>query len=142
MRPLRLRPAALEDAAAISVIHRLAAFIPPRHTAEESLRFVQRLMSENQTFVAEVTGEVVGYIIFNDGWVNHLFVHPDRQGHGHGAALLDHVMADQRERQLWTFQKNTRARKFYEDRGWALAELTDGRGNEEKEPEVRYVWRA
>ena len=141
MKQLRLRPAAPQDAAAISVIHRLAAFIPPPHTAEKSLRLVQRLMSENRTLVAEVAGEVVGYIIFNDGWVNHLFVRPDRQGHGHGAALLDRVMADRRERQLWTFQKNARARKFYEDRGWVLAELTDGRGNEEKEPEVRYVWR-
>lgn len=137
-----LRPATLEDAATISVIHRLAAFLPPLHTAEENLRFVRdRLMSENQTWVAETGGEVVGYIAFNDGWVSHLFVHPDHQGQGHGPALLARVMADQRERQLWTFEKNVRARKFYEDCGWVLAELTDGQGNEHKEPEVRYVWR-
>jgi putative acetyltransferase len=137
-----LRPATTEDAATISAIHRLAAFIPPLHTAEESLQFVQRLMRENQILVAESAGEVVGYIVYSDDWISHLFVHPDHQGHGHGTALLDRVMADRRERQLWTFQKNTRARKFYEDRGWVLAELTDGRRNEEKEPEVRYVWRA
>ena len=68
--PVILRPATLEDAATISVIHRLAAFLPPLHTAEENLWFVRdRLMSENQTWVAEAGGEVVGYIAFNDGWV-------------------------------------------------------------------------
>jgi hypothetical protein len=50
-------------------------------------------------------------------------------------------MADQRRRQLWTFQKNARARQFYEDRGWTQAELTDGQASEENEPEVRYVSR-
>jgi putative acetyltransferase len=139
---VRLRPATLDDAAAISVIHRLAAFLPPPHTAEDNLRFVrERLMSENQAWVAEVGGEVVGYIAFSDDWISHLFVHPDHQRQGHGSALLAHVMADQRERQLWTFQKNARARKFYVDHGWVQAELTDGQGNEEKEPDVRYVSR-
>ncbi len=136
-----LRPATLEDAAAISAIHLLAAFLPPPHTAEENLRFIrERLMSENQTWVAETGVEVVGYVAFSDDdRVSHLFVHPDHQRQGHGSALLAHVMADQRERQLWTFQRNDRARKFYEDHGWVQAELTDGQGNEEKEPEVRYV---
>ena len=140
---MRLRPATPEDAAVLSEIHRLAAFVPPLHSAEDDLRFVrERLMRENHTWVAEARGAVVGYIAFDDGWVSHLFVHPDHQGRGIGAALLAHVMADGRERQLWTFQKNVRARRFYEDRGWVLAELTDGQGNEEKEPDVRYVWHA
>jgi putative acetyltransferase len=143
---MSLRAATLEDAAVIAVIHRLAAFIslpflPTLHTPDEDLGFVrERLMSENTTWVAEVDGEVVGYIAFNDDWITHLFVHPDHQGQGHGPALLAQAMADRRPRQLWTFQKNTRARKFYEARGWVLAELTDGQGNEEKEPDVRYVW--
>jgi GNAT superfamily N-acetyltransferase len=99
-------------------------------------------MSENHIWVAEAGDAVVGYIAFNDGWVRHLFVHPEHQGRGIGATLLAHVMADGRERQLWTFEKNARARRFYEDRGWVRAELTDGQGNEQKELEVRYVWHA
>lgn len=139
---MSLRPATLEDADAIAAIHRRAAFVPPAHRAEEDLRFVrERLMAENQTWVAEADGKVVGYIAFNDDWISHLFVHPDHQGRGYGRALLDHVTADGRERQLWTFQQNARARKFYEDRGWVLVELTDGQTNEQKEPEVRYAWR-
>jgi GNAT superfamily N-acetyltransferase len=126
----------------LSAIHRLTAFLPPLQSAEENLRFVrERLMAEYQVWVAETGGEVVGYVAFNDGWLSHLFVHPEHQGHGIGANLLAHVTADGRERQLWTFEKNARARAFYEQHGWLLAERTDGQSNEHKEPEVRYVWR-
>jgi GNAT superfamily N-acetyltransferase len=139
---MSLRLATPQDAEVLSTIHRLAAFLPPRHGAEENLRFLrERLMAENQIWVAESGGAVVGYVAFDDGWLRHLFVHPDHQGKGHGAALLAHVMADGRERQLWTFRRNERARAFYERRGWVLAEITDGQSQEQKEPEVRYVRR-
>jgi putative acetyltransferase len=39
---------------------------------------------------------------------------------------------------LWTFQRNAGARRFYERNGFAAVELTDGLGNEEREPDVRY----
>jgi putative acetyltransferase len=140
--PVSLRPATLEDASVVSAIHRLAAFLPPLQSEEENLRFVrEQLMAENYVWVAETDGEVVGYAAFNDGWLRHLFVHPNYQGRSIGAALLAHVVADGRDRQLWTFERNARARAFYEQHGWVLAELTDGRGNEQQEPEVRYFWR-
>jgi ribosomal protein S18 acetylase RimI-like enzyme len=43
--------------------------------------------------------------------------------------------------QLWVFQKNVGARRFYERHGFRLVELTDGAGNEENEPDARYEWR-
>lgn len=139
---MTLRAATPDDAAAIALIHQLAAFVPPVHTPEEILAFSRdRLLVENAAWVAEVAGDVVGYIAFNDEWVVHLFVHPDHQGQGHGPALLAHAMADGRARRLWTFQKNARARRFYEARGWMAIEETDGAGNEEKEPDVLYEWR-
>jgi hypothetical protein len=42
--------------------------------------------------------------------------------------------------QLWTFQRNLGARRFYEARGFELVEGTDGARNEEKEPDARYLW--
>ncbi len=42
--------------------------------------------------------------------------------------------------QLWTFQKNTSARRFYEARGFVVIEETDGSTNEEREPDVLYRW--
>jgi ribosomal protein S18 acetylase RimI-like enzyme len=40
---------------------------------------------------------------------------------------------------LWTFQVNEPARRFYERHGFGAVERTDGRRNEEREPDVRYV---
>jgi hypothetical protein len=42
--------------------------------------------------------------------------------------------------QLWTFQRNAQVRRFYESRGFVLVEETDGAGNEEREPDARYLW--
>lgn len=142
---MTLRPARPEDAAAIAVIHRQAmrislSFLPELHTAEEDLWFVrEKLMVENEVWVAEAGSQVVGYIAFHPGWIEHLFVHPDHQGRGLGPALLDKALADGSERRLWTFQQNARARAFYEARGFVAEEFTDGAGNEEKTPDVRYV---
>ena len=75
------------------------------------------------------------------GWVDQLYVATDWQGLGIGRQLLD--MAKERSEgdlQLWTFQVNDRARRFYERNGFVIAELTDGQGNQEREPDVRYVW--
>jgi putative acetyltransferase len=41
---------------------------------------------------------------------------------------------------LWTFQANAQARRFYEHRGFRLVELTDGSANEEETPDARYRW--
>ena len=43
--------------------------------------------------------------------------------------------------QFWVFQENERARRFYEAHGAVAVELTDGSGNEERTPDVRYEWR-
>ena len=41
---------------------------------------------------------------------------------------------------LWVFQRNVGAREFYEQHGFPLVELTDGSGNEEREPDALYEW--
>jgi GNAT superfamily N-acetyltransferase len=70
-------------------------------------------------------------------------VTPDRLGEGIGRRLLEHAKehAGTDGLQLWTFQVNDRARHFYERNGFTVAEMTDGSNNEEREPDVRYVWR-
>lgn len=133
--PATLRPARPDDAAAVSAIHRLAAFVTPPGTVDDNLRFVrEQLMAKGEVWLAQAGGAIVGYVAFDDGWIAHLMVRPDHQGRGHGAALLAHAMADGRPRQLWTYARNAPARRFYERHGWTLAETTDGH-----EPEVRYV---
>jgi len=144
-----LRRAAAADAQAVAFVHRTAVrvslpFLPELHTAAEDLWFFsQRFLPANEVWVAEASGgEVVGYIGFDPAWINHLYILPESQGQGIGPALLEKALADGRPRRLWTFQQNTRARRFYESRGFALIALTDGSGNEEKTPDALYEWRA
>lgn len=42
--------------------------------------------------------------------------------------------------ELWCFQANSRARRFYEARGFRAICFTDGAANEENVPDTRYCW--
>ncbi|MDX6513598.1 MAG: hypothetical protein QOE36_3102, partial [Gaiellaceae bacterium] len=62
-------------------------------------------------------------------------------GTGVGGALFARV----RERRpagfrFWVFQRNERARAFYEHLGCRPVEFTDGAGNDERQPDVLYEW--
>ncbi len=140
-----LRAATAEDAAAMAAVHiaamRTLTFLPQLHTVEEATGWMAgEVLPKSQAWIAEADGQVAGYIVFTDEWINQLYVRPERHGQGAGSALLTKVMADGRMRRLWTFQQS-RARKFYEDRGFVAVEFTDGAGNEEKTPDVCYEWR-
>ena len=141
-----LRPANLADAPALAEIlfdcFRISlTFLPQLHTLDENIGFMTGvLMPQHEVWVAEDSEAVVGYVAFRPGRIQHLYVRPRAQGRGVGPRLLAQAMADGTEKDLWTFQDNTRARRFYEARGFRAVEFTDGDGNEEKTPDVRYFW--
>lgn len=113
------------------------------HTDEETRDWVREVMiPEHDVWIAEMDRQAVGFASLAGGLLGHLYVHPDAQNRGVGTALLEIV---KRERpkgfELWVFQRNDRARRFYERHGCRLIELTDGLGNEEREPDARYEWR-
>ncbi len=74
------------------------------------------------------------------GWIDQLYVLPTAQRRGVGKDLLQVAQNAFGRLQLWTFQRNAPARRFYEARGFALIQQTDGARNEEKEPDVLYLW--
>jgi GNAT superfamily N-acetyltransferase len=84
---------------------------------------------------------VLGFAALGDDMLNHLYVEPEAQGGGIGAALIAHAK-EQRPGgfRLWTFRRNEGARRFYERLGFCVVELTDGSRNEEREPDVLYAW--
>jgi GNAT superfamily N-acetyltransferase len=141
-----LRPATSDDAPALAGILRICfrvslPFLPELHTPDEDQAYMSaRLATPEPVWVSVVDGAPAGFITFRDGWIDHLYVHPDRQGQGIGRALLAKALEDGRPKQLWAFRQNTRARRFYEARGFRPVEFTDGAGNEEKTPDVRYLW--
>ena len=143
---MNLRRARLEDMAALAWLHRKAVretlnFLPELHTAEEDQAFFEdQLFPNNAIWMVEEDGRALGYAAHSPGWLNHLYVHPSHQGRGVASVLLRQVKADDDHLQLWAFQKNDRARGFYEHNGFVLERLTDGEHNEEHEPDALYVW--
>ncbi|MDB5472183.1 MAG: family N-acetyltransferase [Caulobacter sp.] len=145
---MTLRRAVQTDVPAIAALYRASQWLnlptlPDIHTREEDLAFFGGQMLPNQTVwvIEDGQGGLSAYAAGAEGRLNHLFVHPDAQGHGHGSRLLELFRADAETLDLWTFQQNVRARAFYERKGFVAVEFTDGEGNEEKTPDVRYEWR-
>lgn len=72
-------------------------------------------------------------------WIDQLYVVPGWTGKGIGTKLLRHAHGVlPRPIRLYTFQENAGARRFYERNGYKAVKFTDGRGNEEKCPDVLY----
>ena len=145
---MTLRRAVPADVPAIAALYRASQWtnlpgLPDIHTREEDLAFFGGQMLPNQTVwvIDDGQGGLAAYGAGVDGRLNHLFVHPDAQGQGHGSRLLELFRADVAALDLWTFQQNVGARAFYERKGFVAVEFTDGEGNEEKTPDVRYEWR-
>ena len=144
-----IRRLGLSDMDAVALVHRTAfderlPQLAGLHTPDEDRAFFRGHVFETcQVWGAMDGGRLAGFIAFRDGWIDQLYVLPEHQGRGAGRALLAIAKAAQGgELNLWTFQRNAGARAFYEANGFAAVELTDGSRNEERDPDVRYVWRA
>jgi ribosomal protein S18 acetylase RimI-like enzyme len=99
--------------------------------------FVER----HRLWVWDEDGEIAGFVAVDDGQVSQLYVSPREQGRGIGTALLDHAKTvSPRYLELWVFQKNEGARRFYERHGFRLVRLTDGADNMAREPDALYAW--
>ena len=103
-------------------------------------------IAQRETWVAEADGAdgratVVAFMVLGDASMDQLYVRPSWQGRGIGSALL--ALAKERRPdgfELYAFQVNEAARRFYERRGLALVDVNDGSRNEEGEPDARYRW--
>lgn len=116
----------------------LLDFLPRLHTHEETLAFFGRCLRDGEGYLH---GEE-GFALLAGDTLTHLYVHPRAIGTGVGHALFEHVQSLRpRGFDFWVFQANERARRFYEAHGALPVEFTDGSGNEERTPDVRYEWR-
>jgi GNAT superfamily N-acetyltransferase len=111
------------------------------HTPNEDQWFFrERVFRTCEVWGAFDGTAMTGMIAFRESWIDQLYVLPKAQGRGIGTELLQVAQRCFDHLQLWTFQRNVRARRFYEARGFALVQKTDGAGNEEKEPDALYRW--
>ncbi len=143
---MRLRPATLDDAPALAAILRIGLqgvlpHLPDLHTPAEDIAYLAtQVMPRCTVEVGEEDGSVVGFIAYRPGWIEHLYLLPAFRGRGLGSHLLALARAAHVHLELWTFQRNAGARRFYERHGFHAVRETDGAGNEEREPDVLYAW--
>jgi GNAT superfamily N-acetyltransferase len=117
-------------------------WLPVLHPPQDVREFYAGRLAEDELYVFEQDGEVLGWALLVGDELDGLYVAPEAQRQGVGAALFRHVQELRPERfGFWVFSDNRRARRFYESHGaWCLYE-TDGANNEERVPDARYEWR-
>lgn len=152
-----LRPATEADARAVADVYLRSydAALPTvrrAHSDDEVRDFFRYVVvGRGGTWVAEAAGEVVGMMVLEGPEpgralaprdLSQLYLAPEWRGRGIG----DRFVALAKEQaptglSLHTFQVNGPAHRFYERHGFTADLWTDGADNEEREPDVRYVWR-
>jgi ribosomal protein S18 acetylase RimI-like enzyme len=112
------------------------------HPLEDQLAFLERdVVPKNKVLLVldGVNGPVVAFIAFSKEKVSHLYVRIDYQGRGIGKALLDVAKRESSGRlHLFTFARNTIARRFYEKNGFR--EIGQGFESEWQLADVEYAW--
>ncbi len=145
------RRAGLDDAEAVAdvlirsrraAVDAIPAAVHSDADVREWIRTV--VVPEREVWLMEnADGRPLAVLVLDGDWVDQLYVDPSFTGMGLGSHLIG--LAKSRRPaglQLWTFATNTEAQRFYLRHGFVVAETTDGSGNEEKAPDIRFVWTA
>jgi GNAT superfamily N-acetyltransferase len=141
-----LRKAEQGDGPAIATVFsfslRLLTFLPALYTADEERWFIENtILAESEVTVATSAGTIVAFLARQGDEIRLLYTHPDFIGRGAGSLLVELEKSQAADAlELWCFQENWRARRFYERRGFRAVQFTDGSRNEERMADVRYRW--
>ena len=140
-----MRDDELDDTVAVFHRSKRAAltFLPTEmeHTIEDDRGyFSEVLMPKAQVWVALKDDRIVGLLALAEQQVEQLYVDTEHQGTGVGAALLSHAKSQSPAGlTLYTHQKNTRARRFYEKHGFVPIRFGISPAPE-SEPDVFFRW--
>lgn len=146
-----LRKATIADANAIANVYlasrkKFIFFAPLVHTDNDIHEWVREdLLPSEQVIVAEEKGAIVGMMSLTIdegvGRIRQLYILPKAVGQGIGTSMVKMAKSILGSRiQLYTFQENSGARRFYERHGFHAIEFSDGSNNEENCPAVLYEW--
>lgn len=110
------------------------------HSFKKHVRFLNHILHEYfHIDLALIDDKVVGMIAYNEKEISQLYIHIEYQGMGIGETLLNKVKMQSCGRlTLYTFEKNCRARHFYEKHGFVI--IGRGNQNEENLPDLLYEW--
>jgi putative acetyltransferase len=145
---LVIRRLSLDEMDQAALLHRAAfderlPWLAGLHTpAEDRAFFRDHVHSGSAVHGALEEGVLLGFLALRDEWIDQLYIAPGQQGRGIGSRLMALAKTASPVLQLWTFQRNTGARRFYEHHDFVAIEERDGSDNEEGEPDIRYRWEA
>jgi GNAT superfamily N-acetyltransferase len=112
-----------------------------RSLEDDRAFFENGILARCRIWVALVEGEVLGFLAMAGSYVDRLYVRPDAQRRGIGAALLAKARQISPEGlELHTHQKNRKACAFYEKQGLRATRYGVS-PPPESEPDVEYRWR-
>jgi GNAT superfamily N-acetyltransferase len=116
---------------------------PAAHTDDQIRDWIGRdLLTGTETWVAEQDEDgVIGFMSLTDDMLDQLYIRPGSTGQGTGSLFV--ALAKTRRPgglELYTFQANAGARRFYERHGFVAIAFGDGTGNDEHQPDIRYRW--
>ncbi len=116
----------------------------PVHTVDEIAWYItNRLVDRRSSYVYVENDVIVGWVDVHEDWLDQLYCRRGFTGKGIGVQLLNFAKSKSPSGlQLWTFQVNSGARKFYAREGFREVELTDGQTNEERSPDVCMEWKS
>jgi GNAT superfamily N-acetyltransferase len=134
------------DALADVWVRSFAAALPTvrraHSDAEVHAWFAAVAVPRYETWAAVAENAVVGLLVLDGPELEQLYLDPAWRGQGLGDRFVDLAKRLRPDGlSLWAFQVNAGARRFYERHGFVAVEHSDGLRNEEREPDVRYVWR-
>jgi putative acetyltransferase len=144
---IRIEKAKEEDIAEVARLFKTTReselpYLPKLHTPQEDVSFFRAKVFSQQTVhvLREDRVRLVGFIAFDSEWIHHLYILPELTGHGLGTQLMKLAKKNSKNLQLWAFERNVRAIRFYQKHGFKIIKKTDGNENEEKEPDVLMQW--
>lgn len=98
------------------------SFLSPNFFAEERHNIPRIYLPNADTWVAEVRGEVVGFIALLGHEVGALFIEPKYQGFGLGTALMDKAQEICGDLEVKVFRENRHGLGFYRNYGFVVVD--------------------
>lgn len=138
----RVRRAHLWDLPAILQVlwafTRRTAWVPNVRAWYTDARLMARLILRGKVRV--IGGRARAFMCRDGARILALYVAPDHRGQGLGAALMAQAMRQEPWLELWTFETNEAARRFYKNCGFRELSRGNGQGNDECLPDIHMIW--
>ncbi|MFY0596577.1 MAG: GNAT family N-acetyltransferase [Cognatishimia sp.] len=139
-----LRPATEADRKEVGdILHDFldeTPWMPKLYNRQKTRNFCGTMIGRGWVTLAEVDGQPQAFLARDQQDIHALYVKRPMCGQGIGHRLLRDAQMQELALELWTFQFNEAAQRFYLREGFKEVERTDGYGNDEKLPDIRYRW--